>query len=167
MRPPRSGLSQKLEPINPVSYTLKHVTGTGAAATAINGNKWRQRIQTSADGDSGADASLSLDSESDTDFIFCRFPGVCEEIKGIEMDLPFRDRVGKTNLPHRSELIPTFVSRKAVNGSNLPLGHFFRLEKAGKAIPGRSITEDRIRLKYERKLLDCCESEPAAGGSER
>jgi len=42
-----------------------------------------------------------------------------------------------------------------------------RLEKAGKAIPGRSITEDRIRWKYERKLLDCCESEPAAGGSER
>jgi len=42
------------------------------------------------------------------------------------MDLPFRDRVGKTNLPHRSELIPPFVSRKAVNGSNLPLGHFWR-----------------------------------------
>lgn len=42
-----------------------------------------------------------------------------------------------------------------------------RLEKAGKAIPGRSITEDRITLQYERWLLDCCESEPAAGGSER
>ncbi|KAG6583636.1 hypothetical protein SDJN03_19568, partial [Cucurbita argyrosperma subsp. sororia] len=91
------------------------------------------------------------------------------EIKGIEMDLPFRDRVGKTNLPHRSELIPTFVSRKAVNGSNLPLGHFFRTrEKAGKAIPGRSITEDRIRLKYERKLFRLLRKvEPAAGGSEK
>jgi len=40
------------------------MTGTGAAATAINGNKWRHRMKTSALGDSGADASLSLDSES-------------------------------------------------------------------------------------------------------
>ena len=28
------------------------------------------------------------------------------------------------SLPHRSELIPTFVSRKARNGSDLPVGHF-------------------------------------------
>ena len=33
------------------------MTGTGAVATAINGNKWRHRMKTSALGDSGADAS--------------------------------------------------------------------------------------------------------------
>lgn len=44
------------------------MTGTGAAATAINGNKWHHRMKTSALGDSGADASLSLDSESDTSY---------------------------------------------------------------------------------------------------
>ena len=44
------------------------MTGTGAAATAINGNKWRHRMNTSALGEKGADASLSLDSESDTSY---------------------------------------------------------------------------------------------------
>lgn len=53
------------------------MTGTGALATAINGNKWRHRMKTSALGDSGADASLSLDSESNTSFIRSGFPGVC------------------------------------------------------------------------------------------
>lgn len=33
------------------------MTGTGAAATAINGNKWRHRMNTSALGEKGADAS--------------------------------------------------------------------------------------------------------------
>lgn len=30
------------------------------------------------------------------------------------------------SLPHRSELIPTFVSRKARKGSDFPVGHFGR-----------------------------------------
>ncbi|KAM7249946.1 hypothetical protein ACFE04_019725 [Oxalis oulophora] len=33
------------------------------------------------------------------------------------------------SLPLRSELIPTFVSRKAINGSDLPVGHFGRRRK--------------------------------------
>jgi hypothetical protein len=35
------------------------MTGTGAVATAINGNKWRHRMKTSALGEKGGDASLS------------------------------------------------------------------------------------------------------------
>lgn len=43
------------------------MTGTGAAATAINGNKWRHRMKTSALGETSLSlvAAASSDAESD------------------------------------------------------------------------------------------------------